>query len=94
MIGSRDLHTVIYKFIGQMSDLHIRVILRSSMYASTHVTTGMNHDMIWLTSELVLRTERSAHGPTAEPFFHFNFILFFIIKKGMKRENSWLEPNV
>ena len=64
-----------------MSDLHIRVILRSSMYASTHVTTGMNHDMIWLTSELVLRTERSAHGPTAEPFFSFQFHPFLYHQK-------------
>ena len=77
-----------------MSDLHIRVILRSSMYASTHVTTGMNHDMIWLTCELVLRTERSAHGPTAEPFFISISSFSLSSKKGMKRENSWLEPNV
>ena len=80
MIGLRDLHTVIYKFIGQMSDLHIRVILRSSMYASTHVTTGMNHDMIWLTSELVLRTEERSR-PNCWTLFSFQFHPFLYHQK-------------
>ena len=86
MICLTDLYTVEYKFIGQMTDLHIRVILRSSkLYASIHVTTGMNHDMIWLTCELVLRTEERSR-PNCWTLFSFQFHPFYHQKRDETRK--------